>query len=188
MEHDVALAQLGAREVELAAVAARGRRRSLIILLAACVPIPFIAGRLNDDMSAEAMVPFVSLIGAVSYSWSKWMRRPEDSQSIAFAGLHRSQRRVAYRSIRTGRAIDDPVVLTIVDSMHQHVQRTGWTAALAVAGLVAASVALVIAGGGGGDAWSAAGAAVAVGAAVVAAGWWLTRRVGQVLSESGDAS
>jgi hypothetical protein len=179
VKHDGALTELGAREIELATIAARGRRRSLVILLLACVPVPFIAGRLNHDMSVVAVVPFVAVVGAVSYSWSKWMRRPEDSQSIAFAGLRRSQRSVAYRSLLTGRPIGDPIVLTIVESMHQHVLRTGWTAILAVAGVTAATVGLMDFGRAG--TLPATAVVIASGVAAIIGGWWITRRTGQVL-------
>jgi DNA-binding PadR family transcriptional regulator len=183
-----AIAQLGTRELELAAIAARGRRRSLAIMVLACIPMPFIVGWLNHDMSLVAMVPFVSLVGGISYSWSKWMRRPEDSQSIAFAGLPRSQRRVAYRSLRTLRPIEDPIVLTIVDSMQQHVQRTGWSAAITVAGVSAVTIALIVIGGAGAGAWPASAAVVVFGVFVVVAGRWLARRAGQVVQGSDGSS
>jgi hypothetical protein len=186
MKHDAALAQLGSREVELARIAARGRRRSLAIMLITCVPIPFVVGWINDDMSLVAMIPFVSLVGGISYSWSKWTRRPEDSQSVAFAGLSRDQRGIAYRSLISGRAIQDPVVLTIVDSMHQHVVRTGWSAILAASGLAVAAIGLMSVGGAG--TWPVIAVVIVGIVAAIGAGWLLTRRAGQVLLRSASAS
>jgi hypothetical protein len=182
MEHDATLERLGRRETELARFAARGRRRALVIMLVACAPAPFLVRWLNHDSSWVALVPMLSVLPGLWYSWSKWKQRPEDSQSIAFAGLDRSRRRLAYRSLVTGSAIEDPIVLTIVESMHEHVKRTGWTAALAVAGLTA--TACLLAGGSGSRLWPAIAALVSGGVLAIGAGWWITRRAGDVLGLS----
>lgn len=183
MEHDAALERLATREVELARFAARGRRRALVIMLLGCVPAPFLVRWLNHDTSWVALIPMVSVLPGLWYSWSKWTSRPEDSQSIAFAGLDRSRRRLAYRSLLTASAIEDPIVLTIVDSMHQHVRRTGWSAALAVAGLIASACLLI--GGSGSPAWPVIVSLTAAGAVAIGGGWWLTRRAGAVVGRSG---
>jgi hypothetical protein len=185
MDHDEALERLGTRETELARVAARGRRRALVIMLLGCVPGPFLVRWLNHDTSMVALIPFGSAFGGIWYSWSKWGRRPEDTQSIAFAGLVRSQRRAAYRSLLTGSAIEDPIVLTIVDSMHQHVQRTGWTAVLGVAGLTATTALLM--GFSGAVAWPATAAVTTAGAVAIGAGWWITRQAGRVVAAAAVA-
>jgi len=183
MEPDEALERLGTRETELARVAARGRRRALVIMLLGCVPALVLVGWLNHDASLVALIPIVTVLPGLWYSWLKWARRPEDSQSVAFVGLDRSQRRLVYCSVATGSPLDDPIVLTIVGSMQQHMERTGWMAALAVAGITA-SVCLLI-GGSGTPSWPAITAVLAAGTLAIAGGWWLTRRTGQVMRRSG---
>jgi hypothetical protein len=79
----------------------------------------------------------ITLVAAISYSWVKWRRRPEDSQSIAFVGLDRKRQWATYRSILRGNRIDDPVVLTIFESIHDHLRRS-------VAAVVATTVAIAV--------------------------------------------
>jgi hypothetical protein len=119
-------------------------------MVVALVPLPFLLMFVNHDSASSGVIPIVVVgVVAVSYSWLKWQRRPEDTQSVAFMGLDRRTRWSTYRSIWRGRSIDDPVVLTMVETMHEHLRQRS---ALVVATLVAiavATVALVELGGDG---------------------------------------
>src|SRR3954453_12224002 len=100
MDADDGFARLAQRDATLVALAARGRRRSLLIMIVVCLPLPFLVMALNDDGSYANVLPIaLACLGGISYSWSKWKRRPEDTQSIAFVGLSRTQRRSTYRSM-----------------------------------------------------------------------------------------
>ena len=117
--------QLARRDEELHALASRGRWRSLVIMILAFVPAPFLVMVANDDRSLLGVLPVgVACVVAASYSWTKWQRRPEDSQFVAFVGLDRRRQWATYRSMRNGTGIDDPVVLTIVESIHHHLRRS----------------------------------------------------------------
>ncbi len=44
--------------------------------------------KIDDDRSLAGMIPIaIACAVAISYSWTKWQRGPEDSQSVAFLGL-----------------------------------------------------------------------------------------------------
>src|SRR4051812_11086562 len=119
MEGSDRFADLARLDSAMTELAARGRRRSVIIMVLACLPSPFLVMAMNHDSSFASVIPILlACFGGISYSWFKWRRRPEDSQSIAFVGLSRAQRSATYRSMRQGSRIDDPVVLTIVEAMH----------------------------------------------------------------------
>jgi hypothetical protein len=111
--------RLARRDEELHALASRGRWRSLVIMILAFVPAPFLVMVTNHDRSLLGVIPVgIACIVATSYSWTKWQRRPEDSQFVAFVGLDRRRQWATCRSMRYGTGIDDPVVLTIVESIH----------------------------------------------------------------------
>ena len=86
-------------------------------MILAFVPAPFLVMVANDDRSLLGVIPVgIACVVAASYSWTKWQRRPEDSQFVAFVGLDRSRQWATYRSMRYGNEIDDPVVLTITET------------------------------------------------------------------------
>ena len=88
MDSDKQFEQLAQRDTELQALATRGRRRALLIMIIAFLPIPFVLIKINDDRSLAGMIPIaIACAVAISYSWTKWQRGPEDSQSVAFLGL-----------------------------------------------------------------------------------------------------
>jgi hypothetical protein len=176
--------QLARRDAELSALASRGRRRSLSIMILAFVPISFVVMASNDDYSLASVIPLVvTFVGAISYSWAKWRRRPEDSQSVAFVGLDRKRQWATYRSLFRGSRIEDPVVLTIVESMHHHLRRSlavvvATTVAIAVMGLV-----LVEVGSDGVSFWVPVAIVVLAGGAV-AEHCWVVNRAGVVIDRS----
>jgi hypothetical protein len=181
VDSDEQFDRLARRHTELTTLAVRGRRRALKLMVLMYVPAPFLVMKLNNDTSLMSVVPVAfACLGGTSYSWAKWRRRPEDSQSVAFVGLDRERRRTTYRSIWRGTAIDDAVVVTIVESIDHHLRGSLWPVVAAVIAVAAAAIALVEAGGGAGSTL----AAIAIGllaAAVIAAHRWVTNRVGLVL-------
>ncbi|MEP6625042.1 MAG: hypothetical protein ABJC79_11400 [Acidimicrobiia bacterium] len=184
MESDEQFDQLALRDVELGALASRGRRRSLGIMILAFFPISFLVMATNDDYSFANVIPVgVTFVGAISYSWGKWRRRPEDSQSVAFVGLDRKRQWATYRSMLRGSCIEDPVVLTIVESIHHHLRRSlaavvATTVAIAVMGLV-----LVEVGSDGVSFWVPVAIVVLAGGAL-AEHCWIVNRVGLVIERS----
>src|SRR5206468_4299195 len=142
---------------------------------------PFLLMMLNDGSSfATSVIPVaIACFGGISYSWSKWKRRPEDSQSIAFVGLSRAQRGSTYRSMWRGTGIDDPVVLTIVEAMHHHMRRGLWLVVAATIAVAGPAAVLAANSGRGGVIWLSA-AIVTVVAATVAGHYWVTQRAGLV--------
>ena len=184
MESSERFAQLARLDTVMTELAARGRRRSVIIMVLACLPSPFIVMAMNDDSSFASVIPvLLACFGGVSYSWSKWRRRPEDSQSIAFVGLSRAQRRATYRSLWRGSCVEDPVVLSIVEAMHQHMRRGLWLVLAATITVGALGAALASSSGRGGVLWVVLATVVIVyvGAAGVR---WVTNRAGVVISQS----
>jgi hypothetical protein len=162
-------------------LAVRGRRRALALMVLMYVPAPFVVMGLNDDTSLVSVIPIaVACLCGTSYSWAKWRRRPEDSQSVAFVGLDRKRRVTTYRSLLRGTAIDDAVVVTIVESIDCHLRGSLWIVVASVIAVAAAAIGLVEAGGGGG--WTPAAIAIGVLAAAVIAGHrWVINRVTLVL-------
>jgi hypothetical protein len=143
MDSEAQFDQLARRDEELRALTSRGRRRSLLIMILAFVPSPFLVMLTNNDRSMLSLIPIgIACIVAVSYSWNKWQRRPEDSQSVAFVGLDRKRRWATYRSMREGTRIDDPVVLTIVESIHHHLK--GSVPAVVATMIVIAAMAIAL--------------------------------------------
>jgi hypothetical protein len=178
--------QLAQRDTAFAAVAARGRRRTVIMMILACLPAPFLVMMMNNDTDfATTVIPVgLACFGAISYSWSKWKRRPEDAQSIAFVGLSRTQRGSTYRSMWRGSRIDDPVVLTIVEAMHQHMRRGGlWLIVAATVASGALGAGLAASSGQGGVAWFSLAIAVLV-TTTVAGLRWVNDRAGLVIRRS----
>jgi hypothetical protein len=181
MDSDERFHRLARRDSELMKLAARGRRRTLLVMVLLCLPSPFVVMKLNHDSSLAAVIPIgISCLGGVCYSWAKWRRRPEDAQSVAFVGLDRRRRGATYRSMWRGTAIEDPVVLTIVESIDHHLRRSVWSVVAAV-GVVAVMTIALLAGGGGGVALPASIVIGVIAAAVIAGHRWLMNRLGLVL-------
>lgn len=182
MDSDEQFDRLARRDTELMTLAARGRRRTLAVMVLVCLPAPFLVMKLNNDTSFASVIPVgISVFGGLSYSWAKWRRRPEDSQSVAFVGLDRKRRGATYRSMWRGTAIEDPVVVTIVESIDHHLRGSVWPVIAAVVAVGVMTIALVAGGGGG-----ALPASIVVGvivASVLASHRWLMHRVGLVLDQ-----
>src|SRR4051812_17939140 len=185
MESSERFAQLARLDTVMTELAARGRRRTVIIMVLLCLPSPFIVMASNDDSSLASVIPvLLACLGGVSYSWSKWRSRPEDSQSIAFVGLSRAQRGATYRSMWRGSRIEDPVVLSIVEAMHQHMRRGGLL--LVVAATVASGAlgaALAASSGQGGGVWFSLAIALVVTMTVTGLRW-VNDRAGLVIRHS----
>src|SRR4051812_39592944 len=140
--------QLARRDQELHVLASRGRWRSLVIMIVDFVPAPFLVMLTNDDRSLLGVIPVgIACVVASSYSWTKWQRRPEDSQFVAFVGLDRRRQWATCRSMRSGAGIEDPVVLTIVESMHHHLRRSLPAVVATIVVIAAMATALIEAAG-----------------------------------------
>jgi hypothetical protein len=184
MDSEAQFDQLARRDEELRTLTSRGRRRSLLIMILALVPSPFLVMLTNNDRSLVSLIPIgIVCVVAISYSWNKWQRRPEDSQSVAFVGLDRKRRWATYRSMREGTRIDDPVVLTIVESIHHHV--SGSVPAVVATMLVIAAmvIALVEAGRNSVSFWWPA-LIVMLAAGAIAGHHWLANRAAVVIDLS----
>src|SRR5437763_257312 len=100
MDSDEQFDRLARRDTELTTLAVRGRRRALELMVLLYLPTPFVVMKLNNDTSLVSVIPIaLACLGGTSYSWAKWTRRPEDSQSVAFLGLDRKRRGTTYRSL-----------------------------------------------------------------------------------------
>ena len=184
MDSEEQFDQLARREEELRALASRGRRRSLLIMILAFVPSPFLVMLTNHDRSLLSLIPVgIACVVATFYSWTKWQRRPEDSQSVAFVGLDRRRQWATYRSMRDGSGIDDPVVLTIVESIHHHLSRSVPAVVVTMVVIAAMAVALVEAAGNGVSFWVPAVIVIVAGAAI-AGHRWVIDRAGVVIDRS----
>src|SRR4029079_15043647 len=87
MDSDEQFDRLAQRDRELTKLAARGRRRTLALMVLLYLPAPFVVMKLNHDTSLVSVIPIALVcVAGTSYSWAKWRRRPEDSQSVAFVG------------------------------------------------------------------------------------------------------
>jgi hypothetical protein len=119
-------------------------------MLLGFVPAPFLVMFLNHDSSVSALTPIliVCVVSGV-YSWRKWQNRPEDTQSIAFMGLDRRTRWSTYQSILQGRRIEDPVVVTMIEAMHQHLRQRIAVVIMAIVAIAAPAIVLIQVGGGG---------------------------------------
>ncbi len=176
--------QLARRDQELHALASRGRWRSLVIMVLAFVPAPFLVMLTNDDRSLLGVIPIgIACVVATSYSWAKWQRRPEDTQFVAFVGLDRRRQWATYRSMRHGTCIDDPVVLTIIESIHHHLRRSLPAVVATILVIAAMAVALLEAAGTGVGLWVPTAALVLAGGAI-AANRWVINRAGIVIDRS----
>ena len=184
MDNEEQFDQLARRDEELSALASRGRRRSLWIMILAFVPIPFVLMEINDDRSLLGVIPLgITCVAAISYSWTKWQRRPEDSQSVAFVGLDRKRQWATYRSMWNATRIDDPVVLTIVESIHHHLRRSVPAVVATMVAITAMTIALVEAAGNGVSLWVPVVLVMVAGAAI-AEHRWLINRAGVVIDRS----
>ena len=174
--------RLARRDTELTTLAARGRRRTLALMVLLCLPLPFVVMKLNDDSSLAGVIPIgLGCLGGLCYSWTKWRQRPEDAQSVAFVGLDRRRRAATYRSMWRGTEIEDPVVLTIVESIDHHLRRSVWPVIAAVVAVAVMTVTLVAVGGGGAGALPVVIVVGALAATVLAAHRWLMNRISSVL-------
>ena len=82
MDSDEQFERLARRDVEVTALVTRGRRRAVAIIVFLCLPSPFVVMKLNHDNSLAGVIPIaLACIGGISYSWTKWRRRPEDAAS-----------------------------------------------------------------------------------------------------------
>jgi len=184
MDSEVQFDQLASRDEELRALASRGRRRSLLILILAFVPSPFLVMMTNDNRNLLSIIPVgIAFVVAISYSWTKWQRRPEDSQSVAFFGLDRRRQWATYRSMRAGTGIDDPVVLTILESIHHHLSRSVPAVVATMVVIAAMAVALVEAAGNDVSFWVLAVIVMVAGGAI-AGHRWVINRAGVVIDRS----
>ena len=184
MNSEEQFSKLARRHEELHALASRGRWRSLVIMILAFVPAPFLVMAANHDRSLLGVIPVgIACVVAASYSWTKWQRRPEDSQFVAFVGLDRRRQWATYRSMRYGTGIDDPVVLTIVESIHHHLRRSLPTVVATIIVITAMAVALVEAAGNGVTFWVPAVSVIVAGGAI-AGHRWVINRAGVVIDRS----
>ena len=184
MDSDKQFEHLAQRETELQALATRGRRRALLIMIIAFLPIPFVLMKINDDRSLAGMIPIaIACAVAISYSWTKWQRRPEDTQSVAFLGLDRKRRWATYRAMLRGSRIDDPVVLTIVEAIHHHLRRSVVVVVAAMVAVTIATVALVVTSGDSVSPWIPV-AIVVLSASAIAEHRWLINRSAKVIDRS----
>ena len=88
MDSDEQFDRLARRDTELTALAVRGRRRTLELMVLMYLPAPFIVMKLNNDASLVSLIPIaIACLTGTSYSWAKWRRRPEDSQSMNRVGV-----------------------------------------------------------------------------------------------------
>jgi hypothetical protein len=176
--------QLARRDEELHALASRGRWRSLVIMILAFVPAPFLVMVTNHDRSLLGVIPVgIACVVATSYSWTKWQRRPEDSQFVAFVGLDRRRQWATCRSMRYGTGIDDPVVLTIVESIHHHLRRSLPTVVATMVVIAAMAVALVEAAGNG-VSFSVPAVSLIMAGGAIAGHRWVINRAGVVIDRS----
>jgi hypothetical protein len=184
MDSEEQFDQLARRDEELRALGSRGRRRSLLIMILAFVPSVFLVMETNDNYSLLGVMPVgIACVAAISYSWTKWQRRPEDSQSVAFVGLDRRRQWATYRSMRGGTGIDDPVVLTIVESIHHHLSRSVPAVVATMVVLAAMAVALVETAGNGVSFWVPAVIVMVAGGAIAGLRW-VINRAGVVIDRS----
>ena len=182
MDSDEQFDRLARRDTELTMLSVRGRRRALELMVLLYLPAPFVVMKLNHDTSLVSVIPIaIACVAGTSYSWAKWRRRPEDSQSVAFLGLDRKRRGTTYRSMWRATAIDDPVVVTIVESIDRHLRGSVWPVIAAVVAVAAAAIGLVEVGGFGAGAMLATIVIGVLAAAVIAAHRWVMNRVGLVL-------
>jgi len=85
--------------------------------------------------------------------------------------------------MRNGTGIDDPVVLTIVESIHHHLRRSVPAVVATIIVIAAMAVALLEAAGNGVSPWVPAVALVLAGGAI-AAHRWVIKRAGLVIDRS----
>jgi hypothetical protein len=183
MDSDKQFEQLAQRDTELQKLATRGRRRALLIIIVAFLPSVLLM-TVIDDRGMAGVIPIgIACVVAISYSWTKWQRRPEDSQSIAFVGLDRKRRWATYRSFLRGSRIDDPVVLTIVEAIYHHLRRTVVGVVATIVGVTVATIALVVTGGDGVSPWIPV-AIIALSAGAIAEHRWLINRSAKVIDLS----
>ena len=184
MDSDKQFDQLAQRDTELHALATRGRRRSLFIMILAYLPSPFVLMEINNDHNLAGLIPLgVAFVGGISYSWTKWQRRPEDSQSVAFVGLDRKRRWATYRSMQRCSRIEDPVVLTIVESIHHHLRRSVVVVVATMVAIATTTVVLVETGSDTVSPWIPM-AIIVLTAGAIAVHLWIINRSALVIDRS----
>ena len=140
--------------------------------------------KINDDRSLAGMIPIaIACAVAISYSWTKWQRGPEDSQSVAFVGLDRKRRWATYRSLLRGSRIDDAVVLTIVETIHRHLPRSVMVVVAAMVAVTIATIALVMTRDDSVSPWIPV-AIVVLSVGAIAEHRWLINRSAKVIDRS----
>ena len=138
--------------------------------------VPIVLVEINSDHDLAGLIPLgVIFVGGISYSWTKWQRRPEDSQSVAFVGLDRKRRSATYRSMLRGTRIDDPVVLTIVESIHHHLRRSVIGVVATMVAIAVATVALVETGSDSVSLWIPLAIVVLAGGGIAEHRWIINR-------------
>jgi hypothetical protein len=176
--------RLARRDAQLHDLAARGRRRSLGIMVVVLVPVPFLVMLLNGDSSIASMIPtLLVLFGTVAYSWNRWNRRPEETQSVAFIGLDRKTRWSTYRSMWQASSVDDPIALILLEAMHDHLQRSFTLVIATIGALAVAGVALVLGSDGLHAGWLSL-VIVVVSLAAIGELRWMVRRAAVVIDRS----
>jgi hypothetical protein len=103
---------------------------------------------------------------------------------VAFLGLDRRRRGATYRSMWRGSAIEDPVVLTIVESIDHHLHRSVWPVVAAIVAIAAMAIVLIEVGDPNGSGLSAAIAIGSLATVAIASHRWFMNRVGTVLDRS----
>ena len=146
MDSDKQFEHLAQRETELRALANRGRRRALLIMIIAFLPIPFVLMKINDDRSLAGMIPIaiacvcrgdLVLLDEVAAS----ARRLPVSR---IRRTHGKRRWETCRSLLRGSRIDDAVVLTIVETIHRRLRRSVMVIVAAMEAVTIATIALVM--------------------------------------------
>lgn len=181
MSDAVTFTDLARRDSELAALAVRGRRRTLVLMVLASAAIVALNAMINAPGALGVMPVVLGCLGGISYSWSKWRRHPEDTQVIAFVGLSRNQRREAYRSLRRSTPVADPVVLTILEAMHDHAERTTWIGVATIGAIAVSAVGLFVGSGDHNAAVLGSVAVTLVAVLAIGAQFWVTKRAGRVV-------
>jgi hypothetical protein len=150
------------------------------------VPLPFLVVLLNGDgeMLLSSVIPtFLVLFGTVVYSWRRWNRRPEETQSVAFMGLDRKTRWSTYRSMWQASSVDDPIALILLEAMHDHLQRSFTLVIATIGALAVAGVALVLGSDGLHAGWLSL-VIVVVSLAAIGELRWMVRRAAVVIDRS----
>jgi hypothetical protein len=139
---------------------------------------------LNGESSISSVSPILLvLFGTVAYSWSKWNRRPEETQSVAFIGLDRKTRWSTYRSMWQASNVDDPIALIQLETMRDHLRRSFSLVIASIGALAVAGVALVLGSEGLYAGWVSV-VIVVLSLAAIGELRWIVRRAAVVIERS----